>query len=178
MRDEESRGKHGQDRGGDAGDRVPFRGEHHWRCDVPRSFRCIGQRGTFNMKFDMETHRICLAGILGLLCILVMAGTTMAADLPKEPGEEFLVNEDVNIITGLYIREYSLRGDDIVDFKTARQIIFSEYNEYWNTVVQTIEWPLFYWTDEDRDGVFEHFVDQKLEGQPHDIVRYLPVSEP
>jgi hypothetical protein len=102
----------------------------------------------------------------------------MAADIPKEPGEEYLVNEDVNIITGLYIREYSLQQDGIVDFKTARQIILSEYNEHWNTVVQTVEWPLFYWVDENRDGSFEHHIDPRLEGKQQDIIPYEALAEP
>ncbi|MDR4493489.1 MAG: hypothetical protein AB7P17_00250 [Nitrospirales bacterium] len=105
-------------------------------------------------------------------------GNGLAATPPAEPGEEYLVKEDVNIITGLYIREYSLSRDGVVDFRTARQIIISEYNKYWNTVVHTMEWPLFYWIDEDRDGTFDLFVDQMVEGRPEDIKPYLPVSEP
>lgn len=114
----------------------------------------------------------------GLLLSLMIGGTGMAEDIPKEPGEEYLVNEDVNIITGLYIREYSLKKDGIVDFKTARQILLSEYNQYWNTVVQTVEWPLFYWVDKNRDGFFEHFIDQHLEGHKEDIIPYVALSEP
>ena len=116
--------------------------------------------------------------LLGLMLALGAAGMTIAAELPKEPDDAYLVHEDVNIITGLYIREYSLRRDGIVDFKTARQIVISEYNAHWNTVVHTIEWPLFYWLDEDRDGTFEHFVDQNVEGQKEDIIPYVAVSEP
>jgi hypothetical protein len=114
----------------------------------------------------------------GFLLSLTIGGTGMAANIPDEPGEDYLVKENVNVVTGLYIREYSLKQDGIVDFKTARQILISEYNEYWNTVVHTEEWPLFYWIDENRDGVFDHFVDQQVEGNDEDIVLYLPVSEP
>ncbi len=101
----------------------------------------------------------------------------MAADMPNEPGEANFNHEDVNIVTGLYIREYSLKGDEIVDYKTARQIIFYENNKIWNTVVETEEWPLFYWVDENRDGIFDHYVDRRVEGKREYITLYLPVSE-
>lgn len=112
-----------------------------------------------------------------ILLSLIMEGNGITADMPKEPGEANLINEDVNIMTGLYIREYSLQGDGIVDYKTARQIIFYENNKFWNTVVETVEWPLFYWLDDNRDGVFDQFVDQRVEGDEDFIIPYLPVSE-
>lgn len=112
-----------------------------------------------------------------ILLSLIMEGTGITADMPKEPGVANLINEDVNIMTGLYIREYSLQGDGIVDYKTARQIIFYENNKFWNTVVETVEWPLFYWLDDNRDGVFDQFVDQRVEGDEDYIIPYLPVSE-
>ncbi len=115
--------------------------------------------------------------IFGIVFCLVMGGKGMASDMPNEPGEGNLIHEDVNIITGLYIREYSLKGDEIVDYKTARQIIFFENNKFWNTVVETVEWPLFYWVDENRDGIFDHYVDQRVEGKREYIIPYLPVSE-
>lgn len=61
--------------------------------------------------------------------------------------------------------------------KTARQIIFYENNKYWNTVVETEEWPLFYWIDENRDGIFDQYVDQRVEGKREFIIQYLPVAE-
>lgn len=90
----------------------------------------------------------------------------------QEPGEDYLVNEDLNIITGLYTREYALQGDGVVDYRTARQIVVSEYNEYWNSVAYTKEFPLFYWADADHDGQFDMWVDQKGEGFACDIVPY------
>ncbi len=112
-----------------------------------------------------------------ILLSLVMEGHGIAADMPKEPSETHLINEDVNIITGLYTREYSLKGDGVVDYKTARQIIFYENNKFWNTVVETVEWPLFYWLDDNRDGIFDQFVDQRVAGNGAYIIPYLPVSE-
>ena len=126
----------------------------------------------------MKSYHPGVHWIFGILISLVMVGSGRAADVPKEPDEANLLHEDVNIMTGLYIREYSLKGDGIVDFKTARQIIFHENNQYWNTVVETVEWPLFYWLDDNRDGIFDHFVDQRVAGNREYIIPYLPVSEP
>jgi len=91
---------------------------------------------------------------------------------PPEPKEHYLVNEDVNSIAGLYFREYSLKRNGVIDFKTARQIIVSEYNEYWNTVVHTKEHPLLYWYDSNQDGEMEMWVDQKVEGCACDMILY------
>lgn len=125
----------------------------------------------------MNGKKCSLYWMCGILLSFVMEGNGIAANMPKEPGETNLIKEDVNIITGLYIREYSLQGDGVVDYKTARQIIFYENNKFWNTVVETVEWPLFYWLDDNRDGVFDQFVDQRVEGNGAYIIPYLPVSE-
>ncbi len=108
--------------------------------------------------------------------IISLAQSALAGPPPQEPSEAYLVHEDVNIITGLYTREYSLTNNSIVDYKTARQIIISEYNEYWNSVVKTKEFPLFYWHDADHDGGFEMWVDQKMEGCTCDIHPYEPLQ--
>lgn len=127
--------------------------------------------------YNMHHYKTGFHWMAGILLSVVMGGNALAVDMPEEPGEANLINEDVNIISGLYIREYSLKGDGIVDYKTARQIIFYENNKYWNTVVETKEWPLFYWLDTNRDGIFDHFVDQRVEGNGDYIIPYLPVSE-
>ncbi len=110
--------------------------------------------------------------LIGLALLLGLAGSAWAGGLPQEPSDAYLVNEDVNIITGLFTREYSLAGNGTVDYKTARQIVLSEYNEYWNTVVETKAFPLFYWYDAEQDGHFAMWVDQNVEGCACDIVRY------
>ena len=109
--------------------------------------------------------------VIGVLLFLFM-GHGWANNLPLEPNEDFLVSEDVNIITGLYTREYSLAQNGVVDYKTARQIVLSEYNEYWNTVVETKEFPLFYWHDANQNGEFKMWVDKKVEGCFCDIIPY------
>ena len=110
--------------------------------------------------------------VTGGALMLSLTNPVLAGNLPQEPDKKFLISEDVNIITGLYTREYSLGQNGVVDYKTARQIILSEYNEYWNSVVQTTEFPLFYWYDADRDGHFEMWIDSKVEGCFCDIAPY------
>ena len=122
--------------------------------------------------------RINIRTVIGTGVVLMsLAGTALARILPPEPSEKYLIQEDVNIITGLYTREYSLDGTGIVDYKTARQIVLSEYNEYWNTVVDVIEFPLFYWYDADHNGTFNMWVDRKVEGCTCDINPYAPLEK-
>ena len=110
--------------------------------------------------------------LIVLSAFFVMGSWCYASVLPTEPNEDYLVSEDVNSIAGLYYREYSLAGNGVSDYRTARQIILSEYNEFWNSVVHTIEHPLFYWYDSNGDGQLEMWVDQKVEGCSCDIVPY------
>ena len=111
-----------------------------------------------------------------LIFLMSMATASHAQSPPSEPSEDHLINEDVNIITGLYTRAYSLQGNGVVDYKTARQIVISEYNAYWNTVAHTKEYPLFYWYDANQDGEFDMWVDQKVEGCSCDIVLYEAID--
>ncbi len=115
--------------------------------------------------------------IIGVALSLFGGEMVKAETPPPEPEEAYLVDEDVNIITGLYTREYSLNQDGVVDYKTARQIIISEYNEHWNSVVETKEFPLFYWHDANRDGTWKMYVDQQVEGCSCDIVPYQVKTE-
>jgi hypothetical protein len=92
---------------------------------------------------------------------------------PAEPGEENLVNEDVNLQNGLYTREYSLRGDGTIDYRTARQITRSEYNDSGESVVEATAHPLFYWFDEKMTGVFSMWIDQEGDGCVCHIVPYI-----
>ena len=56
----------------------------------------------------MKTYHPGVHWIFGILISLVMVGSGRAADVPEEPDEANLLHEDVNIMTGLYIREYAL----------------------------------------------------------------------
>lgn len=116
-----------------------------------------------------------IAGVL-LSNVSVFVATSHSQTLPAEPGEEKLVDEDVNIVTGLYTREYSLQGNGVVDYRTARQIIRSEYNDYGDTVVIATPHPLFYWYDAEDQGVFSMWIDPKGEGCGCDIVPYIALA--
>ncbi len=110
---------------------------------------------------------------VGLALVCSAAGLAYAGVLPQEPGDEYLVNEEVDVVVGFYIREYSTAGNGITDYRTARQILRSEFDESWNSVVQAVEFPLFYWYDENQDGHFEMWIDRKVEGCRCDIVPYV-----
>lgn len=120
----------------------------------------------------MNTYSSFKIIFLSLLLSLGSSVSVLAFSLPQEPDDTLLMNEDVNIITGLYLREYSLHDDGVIDYKTARQILISEYNEYWHSVVETKEHPLFYWHDPDHDGQFTMWVDQVGEGCLCDVIPY------
>jgi hypothetical protein len=110
------------------------------------------------------------------MCLTSRPEIMLAQGLPTEPVEEFLVNEDVNIATGLYTREYSLHNDGVIDYRTARQIIDSRQNDYGNTVVEATPHPLFYWYDEKRNGAFTMWIDPEGQGCPCDIVPYVALA--
>ena len=114
--------------------------------------------------------------LLFTILVSVPIAPSSAEVLPSEPGDENLVNEDVNIVNGLYTREYSLHGDGTVDYRTARQIIRSEYNDYGDTVVEATPYPLFYWYDAEQNGVFSMWIDPKGDGCTCDIVPYIALA--
>lgn len=125
--------------------------------------------------FSIFVRCLTAAGIL--VCSIGMSvPPTHGQTLPAEPGEEKLVDEDVNIVTGLYTREYSLQGNGVVDYRTARQIIRSEYNDYGDTVVLATPHPLFYWYASDDQGEFTMWIDPKGEGCQCDIVPYVALA--
>jgi len=124
----------------------------------------------------MATSHVFLASLFLFMHVAAMAPQGLAQGLPPEPESDRLVDEDVNVVVGLYTREYSLSGNGIVDFKTARQIIQAGQNAYGNTVVETLPFPLFYWYDETATGAFHMWVDRKGEGCRCDIVPYVALA--
>ncbi len=117
-----------------------------------------------------------VAIVLGLAVMLYATGPGLANPLPHEPGDEYLVNEDIDGGVGLHFREYSLAQNGVIDYRTARQVLFYNYDESMNVVVESKEFPLFYWFDETHDGQFEMWVDRRVEGCSCDIVRYQSVA--
>ncbi len=117
-----------------------------------------------------------LALLFMTLCLTCRPETILAQGLPTEPAEDFLVNEDVNIATGLYTREYSLHKNGVIDYRTARQIIDSRHNDYGNTVVDATPHPLFYWYDDKGQGAFTMWIDPEGQGCLCDIVPYIALA--
>ena len=58
-----------------------------------------------------------------------------------------------------------------MDYRIALQIAVSEYNEYWNSVVQTNEFPLFYSYVANHDRQVPWEVDRIVEGCEFDSDR-------
>ncbi len=116
--------------------------------------------------------------ILALACSMALLGSPigsgLAEPLPHEPGDADLIREEIDGSVGLYFREYSLARNGIVDYRTARQLLFSEPDVQNASGVQAETFPLFYWYDGDQDGQFEMWVDQRVEGCRCDFVRYEP----
>lgn len=124
----------------------------------------------------MKTSHAFLASLFLFTFIMAMPPLGIAQVLPSEPESDRLVDEEVNVVVGLYTREYSLAGNGIVDFKTARQIIQAGQNAYGNTIVETLPFPLFYWYDENATGEFHMWIDRKGEGCRCDIVPYIALA--
>lgn len=126
----------------------------------------------------MNSHTITRALVTTTMVIgMVLSGLAargMANPLPPEPGTDSLVRENVDYVVGLYFREYSVADNGVVDYRTARQILFTRYGDPDAPVLDTKVFPLFYWYDSDQDGQFEMWVDRKVEGCACDIVRYGP----
>ena len=55
----------------------------------------------------------------------------------------------------MFFREFDLEGMGRVDFMTARRTYKVSLNEYGNSVVMTMPYPLFYWVDSNKNGKFE-----------------------
>lgn len=111
-----------------------------------------------------------------VMLLWVLAAPGLADPLPPEPGDDRLIHEGVDYVVGLYFREYSLAANGVIDYRTARQIRSTEQRGVNALVIDTQEFPLFYWYDNDQDGQFEMWVDRNVRGCACDIVRYGPES--
>ena len=75
--------------------------------------------------------------------------------LPNESGEDCLVTQSYDTILGLLVRDYSLRGNGQVNYRTARHIMGISF----------VRHPLFYWYDANQDGRWEMWIDRDEEGE-------------
>ena len=114
---------------------------------------------------------LCLSAMLAL-CLAWPAGSHANPSLPNEPGEEFLVEQSYDTIIGLLFRDYSLRRNGQVDYRTARHILGISYDDPASEEPNVALYPLFYWYDPNQDGQWEMWVDRDEEGQPANAVRY------
>ncbi|MGB2723152.1 MAG: hypothetical protein WBC46_01190, partial [Nitrospira sp.] len=97
---------------------------------------------------------ICLSAVL-TFCP-AWPGTSHAdSSLPNEPGEELLVAQSSDTINGLLFRDYSLRGNGQVDYRTARHILGSSSDDPASEEPDVALFPLFYWYDANQDGQWE-----------------------
>jgi len=121
--------------------------------------------------------------LIELLCFLLLVVTKMSwaqsqsiPPIPEEPSDTQLVDEDVNIATGFYVRDYAVGGSRTVNYRTARQIVNVLHNEFENTVVETLPAPLFYWFDRDGTGRFSMWIEAQGTGCICDVRPYADSS--
>jgi len=117
------------------------------------------------------TQTLCLSAVLAL-CLACPDTSHADSSLPNEPGEELLVAQSSNTIIGLLFRDYSLRGNGQVDYRTARHILGISYDDPASEEPDVALFPLFYWYDANQDGQWEMWVDRDETGQLTDAVRY------
>ncbi len=106
-----------------------------------------------------------LAAFLLLLGLTVPVLARSEQAFPDEPGEQSLISQSYDTIAGLLFRDYSLRGNGRVDYRTARQILGLAYDDPAIESLDVGPHPLFYWYDADQDGHWRMLVDRGGEGQ-------------
>lgn len=107
-----------------------------------------------------------LAALLLLLSLTVPVIVRAEQAFPEEPGEPSLISQYYDTIAGLFFRDYSLRGNGRVDYRTARHILGLAYDDPVIESLDVAPYPLFYWYDADQDGHWIMLVDRKGDGQP------------
>lgn len=105
--------------------------------------------------------RALLAVTFGIMiAALPLPSATWAKEgLPVEPDENTRVDELYDHEARMFLFLYSLNGDGVVDYVTARMVEEHARSNYGNPVYYTEPYPLFYWwnhtmyNDPERDGV-------------------------
>ena len=77
---------------------------------------------------NTTTQAFCLSFVL-VLCLVWPATSSADPSLPHEPGEESLVEQTYDTVIGLLIREYALKNNGQVDYRTARHILGISYDD-------------------------------------------------
>jgi hypothetical protein len=105
--------------------------------------------------------RSTLAAALFMLTLSVLTPSLVSAkeQLPVEPDENTRLDELYDHEARMFMFLYSLKGDGVVDYVTARMVEDHARSNYGNPVYYTEPYPLFYWwnhtmyNDPERDGV-------------------------
>jgi hypothetical protein len=100
------------------------------------------------------------------------AASDASPSLPSEPGEEFLIEQSYDTIIGLLFRDYSIRGNGQVDYRTARHILGIYFDDPASEEPHVAPYPLFYWYDAYQDGQWEMWVDRDEEGHLPNAMLY------
>ncbi len=107
-----------------------------------------------------------------VLCLVWPAPSSANPSLPHEPGEELLVEQTYDTVIGLLIREYSLKNNGQVDYRTARHILGISYDDPASEALEVASHPFLYWYDANQDGQWEMWIDREEAGQLANAARY------
>ena len=113
----------------------------------------------------------CLATLF-TLCLMWPTAAVAEPLLPREPGDECLIEQTFDSVVGLLFRDYSLRGNGQVDYRTARHILGISFDDPASQEPDVALHPIFYWYDPDQNGRWELWIDREEEGHLVDVTRY------
>ncbi len=113
----------------------------------------------------------CLA-MFFTLCLVWPTASVAEPLLPSEPGDELLIEQTFDSVVGLLFRDYSLRGNGHVDYRTARHILGISFDDPASQEPEVALHPLLYWFDPNQDGQWELWIDCEEEGHLVDVTRY------
>lgn len=120
----------------------------------------------------MNRKRTCCLLTLLACCLVWPTYSSAGSPLPSEPEDELLIEQTFDSVVGLLFRDYSLRGNGHVDYRTARHILGIAYDDPASGEPDVASHPLFYWYDPNQDGQWELWIDREEEGHLVDVTRY------
>ena len=112
----------------------------------------------------------CLSALLALSMVWPTASHA-DAPIPHEPGDERLIAQSYDSVAGFLFRDYSLRANGQVDYRTARHILSISYDDPASDEPDVALHPLFYWYNPPQDGQWELWIDREEEGHLVDVTR-------
>lgn len=107
-----------------------------------------------------------------VICLLWSIPSHAEPPIPSEPGDDLLLEQIFDSSVGLLFRDYSLRGNGHVDYRTARHILSISFDDPAIEEPDVTPHPLFYWYDPNQDGQWELWIDREEEGRLVDVTRY------